>query len=753
VLRSAFTMKKVLFFFLSLISLFFSLCLYAQEKDGLGFQRNYQLTVKKTADKIILDGLLNETAWTNAKQVGDFWEKWPHDDKKARKQTTVKACFDNNYLYIAATCYDTTYHVIQTLKRDSRFFESDGFAVLIDPVNQRTNGFLFGVSPHNVQAEDLVSANSSGNINFSWDNKWLSATHIEADRWTVEMAIPFKTLRYTGNKTTWGINFIRNDLKHNEYHTWTNVPLNFNGFDLGYTGSLVWETPPPPQGSNIAFIPYITGAVMNDREENTGYEATMDGGFDAKVSVSSTMNLDITVNPDFSQVDVDQQVTNLTRFNIFFPERRTFFLENSDVFVEYGIPPIRPFYSRTIGLDSSGNRIPILGGLRLSGNLNKNLRVGIMNMQTRSTSSYAAQNYSAVSLHQRIFSRSLIKAYFLNRQAFLDKDEKKQKPLEAYGRNAGLEFNFTNKKGDWNAWIGHHLSFKPDISKSRSFFNAGAGYFGRHFSMLLDYAGAGTNYYTDMGFVERISNYDALRDTSVRLGFKQLYHQMEYLWNPAKGNIITHRLSLENFIVHNPNNTPNEQQHSLRYSVGFRNTGNVSIEVSNQQVDLQFPARFTDDNADKPLPVAHYSFSQGELAFNTDTRRKLVLEGSVSIGGFYNGTRRQYRAGITFRQQPWGNFSINFEQNTLRFPDGFGKADLFLIAPRIEINFSTAIFWTTFIQYNTQRNNLNFNSRLQYRFRPMSDFFLVYTDNYFTDPLFRNKNRTLVFKLNYWLNL
>jgi hypothetical protein len=217
------------------------------------------------------------------------------------------------------------------------------------------------------------------------------------------------------------------------------------------------------------------------------------------------------MNPDLSQVEVDNQVTNLSRYNIFFPERRTFFLENADLFSGFGIEPIRPFYSRKSGLDANGNKIPILFGARVSGNLAKNTRVGFMDMQTGRKDSYAPENYLALSIDQRVFKRSVIKGYVLNRQSFMREDEKRNNPLNEFGRNAGVEFNYSDLAGKWGAWATYHHSFKPTITTANRYYSTGVNYNARNLSAVIDFTNVGTNYYADMGFIERIENYDALR--------------------------------------------------------------------------------------------------------------------------------------------------------------------------------------------------------------------------------------------------
>lgn len=753
-------MKKFFYLFLLI-----SNSLFAQNdsQDGSKFQEEYQLKVTRTSSEIKIDGDLTEDIWKTAQKADGFWQKWPKDDRKATRKTEVRAAYDDRNLYFAAICYDTSTYVIQTLKRDTRYWDSDGFAVMIDPVNRRSNGFLFGVSPYNVQSEDLLSATSFGDeMNFSWDNKWFSATKRFKDYWVVEMAIPFKTLRFESGNTKWGINFIRSDLKENTYNTWTHVPVQFLGTDFGYTGALVWDKSPVKQGTNASIIPYVTGSVAANREDGTPNKYKANAGLDAKLSVTPSLNLDLTVNPDFSQIEVDRQVTNLTRFNIFFPERRTFFLENDDIFSAYGSPPFRPFYSRRIGLDNNGNQIPILGGLRLSGNATKNLRIGVMNMQTARRGKVgdedyaAAQNYTAATFNQRVFSRSSVKGYFLNRQGFMEDSEIKKNPLDQYGRNTGMEFNYSNAKGDINFWSGYHLSMKPGIQEKNSFYQLGGGYFGKNLSFFIDWGGFGGNYYADMGFVNRIESFATKGDTyesgdtTIRMGFKQLYSELEYQIRPQNGKINIHRFGIENFMVWLPNGRLNERFNRFRYFMVFKNTSRLAFRFDPQMTELLY---YTPLPNDKPLAPGRYAYSQYNIQYTSDARKKLALETSVRWGGFYNGTAQQYLLALTFRQQPWGNFTLNFEQNNLKFASGYGDVNLFLISPRVEVNFSNSIFWTTFLQYNTQRNNFNVNSRLQYRYKPMSDFFLVYTDNYFTDPFLKNKNRAVVFKMNYWLTI
>lgn len=743
-------MKKLLLLAVLVLSVQISTAQETDRNSLKNIQEDYQLHTRPATDPIVLDGELNEESWKNAAVASDFWMNYPQDDVKATRQTEVKVTYDDKFLYIGAVCYDTSDYVVQTLKRDSRFFDSDGFAVVIDPVNEKTNGFFFGVSPMNVQSEDLINSSAFSNMNFSWDNKWFSEVKRFPDYWVVEIAIPFKTLRFKSDITKWGINFIRNDLKRNEYDTWTRIPINFELYDLGYTGSLMWETSPERVKTNISLIPYISGSAIQDNLEDKN-DADFDAGFDAKVAVTSSMNLDLTVNPDFSQVEVDRQQTNLTRFNLFFPERRTFFLENADLFTSFGTPPARPFFSRRIGLDAGGLPLPILFGARLSGNVNQNLRVGLMNVQTKATDTQAAENTSTLAFNQRVLSRSLVKGYATNRQAFIDGEGVNKND---FGRNAGLELNYMNKKGSLNTWVGYHISDKPGVSKNSDFLNLGLGYSGRNFSVFTDYIRMGTNYYADLGFIQRIENYDAVKDTVFRLGFDHIFNSVNYTIRPKENNFINaHTIGSRLWLDFNPDGSFNERKSHLFYNIMFRNTSRFNVNLQDQDVRLLYFTEFFRKEGALPLPPDAYRFQRYNLEYQSDARKTFAYAATVSRGEFYNGTLQQYVLELTYRRQPWGNFTLGYEQNELELPEKYGETSLKLISQRSEINFSNNLFWTTFFQYNTQRNNFNVNSRLQWRYKPMSDLYLVYTDNYFTDPFMNSKSRAIVFKLNYWLTI
>ena len=725
--------------------------LLAQKIAVENFQKEFQIHIIQTDVPLHIDGVLDDSIWSIAEKKSDFHMKFPTDEGIPKSKTIVQLAHDDQFLYVAFTSFDSGKSIIQSLKRDIGHFDNDGVGIMLDPQNSHTNGFFFVINALNAQSEDQLSLGQIDGLTWSWNNKWFSATHRYKDRWTAEMAIPFKSLRYPSGQFTWGVNFLRVDMANNQYSGWTPVPANFRIYNMSYTGSLLWDKVLATPKKNAVIIPFFTSDIQANKENSLRTKYGVSAGLDAKITLNSSLNLDLTLNPDFSQVEVDQQVTNLTRFSIFLPEKRSFFLENADIFGEYGIPGIiTPFYSRKIGLDKDNRPIQILGGARLSGNLNASTRFGIMNMQTVSKGNYMPENFSAVSINKNVFARSVFKLYFLNRQNFQTIKQQKEDPLNAYGRNAGASFDYFSKDGKWNGWYSFHHSFKQGVTTQDNFQDGGFAFNSKKFSSIVDVATVGTNFYTDMGYVQRINNYDAVRDTSIRVGFKHLFTSLSFVGYPGNSSVARRIIKLETYSVVNPNNSFNETNLTSSYHIEFKSTSSIKSSIVHNEVDLLYPVSF--ENA-HPLPAAHYQYSQASLSYNSDSRKLFSYSLTYTGGEFYNGKINSILGSITLRSRPHFNLILQAEFDKLQFPSLYGNSQLFLVSPKIEYNFNTKVSWTTFMQYNTQANNFNINSRFQYRFKPMSDLYLVYTDNYYTTPLMQNKNRAIVLKVNYWLNL
>jgi hypothetical protein len=734
-------------FFLLFYFWVLSYVLFAQNNGEV-----YQLNIQRMDEKIHLDGVLDESFWEDVEIATNFWLNFPVggtpvDDEV---QTTVKITYDDDFIYLGVECYGKGPFLVQSLKRDNdSFWNGDAFAVVFDPVNERTNGVIFGVNPAGVQTEALITgepARRGGQLsgyNKAWDNKWYTQASVTENGWTAEMMIPFKSLRF-GRKGHWGINFIRVDAQNNANHSWAPVPIQFYGTDLGYLGQLIWDKPPRNEKGNISLVPYLLGNVYKDYESKSDLSQSFALGMDAKIAINSNLNLDLTVNPDFSQVDVDEQQTNLTTVNLRFPERRLFFLENSDIFSNFGTNA-KPFFSRKIGLDDDGNTIPIIYGARLSGNLNKNLRIGLMNTQTQEQE-LPGNNYSSFALHRRILKRAVLRGYFHNRVGYTDGSVQE----DNFNRIGGLEFNYSSEDSKWRAVTGYGLAFSNENQNENHLFNLFGGYGGRAFNVMVNISGLGDNYINDFSLIPRQKHYDALEDTTYILGFNHWWATMGYKFYPENTFINQHGFSLTT----NGDRTATSNQliqdkHQLSYKFLMKNTSTLDLTYAHEGVNLLYPFGFTDN---EPLPAQLYRFDYGQIKYVTDRRREIKLTSGFRYGSFYNGTRTEFSLAVDYRVQPWGNFSLNFVQNDLEFSGNYGAEQLLLFGPKAEINFSKNFFWTTFMQYNTQSDNFNINSRLQWRYMPMSDLFIVYSDNYMVEH-FGPRNRGLVLKLNYWFNL
>jgi hypothetical protein len=730
------------------------LTLFYQESVGQQlvksvYQDSFQLTCARVEEKaIIIDGRLNEPIWQTAQKANNFHTKWPRAGEAALQKTEVQIATDGKFLYMAATCTHTDgKYIIQNLKRDADYWRSEGLALILDPTNQSQKGYFFGVNQLGAQTEGIFTGDGEDDDVFTWDNKWYSEVHTEGNTWYVEMAIPFAILRFRADGAPWGINFVRNDPTNGFWHTWTNIPLNFNGIDLGYAGKLVFAEGATPKKAkqNLNISPYVSSGVNQALAPERTTNSVFNYGVDAKVGIGSGLNLDLTFQPDFSQVEVDEQVVNLTRFDIGLPEKRTFFLENADIFASFGIPPIRPFFSRRIGLDADGTPQPIQFGARLTGALDTKTQLGVLHMQTKQGDAYASQMFSSVAARRVLFGRTTVGGYVHNRQATKDSRD--------YTRNAGAELLLNTPDGQWASWAGYHHSLQPKIKNKAAWGNCGGGYFGERFDAFIDYINIGENYRADMGFEARIENYDEALDTTLRIGYQIIYSEGNLRF-PAKrptSKLNISELGYESATFLNPDGSPNEQSNSVSYTLRWKNT--MSFTASANRQESWVPVAFRFDNKSNqecpPLPAGNYAFVSGRIEWASDNRKLLSTELAIESGEFYNGTIKRAEASLVYRLQPYGKLTLSAQYNDLDFPAPYCDVQVLNITPRVEVFINRNLNWTVFMQYNDQANQFNLNSRIQWRFRPMSDLFIVYTSNAVATTRV-TEARGLVGKVNWW---
>lgn len=709
----------------------------------------YQIEAQKAQKNINLDGILDEEDWQNAYSVSDFYLNFPFDSSFATLQTEVKVLFNDNFIYVAAKCYQKQEdYVVSSLRRDFGNDDNDFFGVYFDTFQDKTNGFSFQVNPMGVQQEGLLADGGNGGGQNDWDNKWYSAVKQYPDYWVVEMAIPLKTLRYKGNATEWGINFGRASRKANEISSWVPVTRNLRVFNLGFTGKLKFAEPLPRPGANIALIPYITASHSENYITDQKKSAANAGG-DAKIAVTPSLNLDLTINPDFSQVEVDRQVTNLDRFEIFFPERRQFFLENADLFARFGFSRIRPFFSRRIGigLDTNTRTIvqnPILYGARLSGKANENWRVGLLNMQTgtQQEKGIYGDNFTVGAFQRTVFKRSNIAGIFVNRQRTAD--SLKDFTFNGdYNRLVGLDYNLFSPDNRWTGKVFYHQQISPNPQHDQFAHAAYVNYSVPNWNIAWNHEYVGKNYnINDIGFVQRNGLYR----------FEPFIFRNFFPKGKANKKVVRYQIGLYQNYYWDTNWQLNDRENALNFNIVFKNTAYWEVWVSNNFVRLFRPFDPSGTNGQR-LPIgSFFTTNEAEMLYRSDRRKLFTYSLFLRYGEYFNGTRLNPRASLAYRFQPYGAISLESEYSQIRLPEGFNSADLVLLNTRLDVSFNRNVFLTTFLQFNNQTNNVNLNARLQWRFAPVSDLFLVYTDNY-TSQDFSVKSRFVVLKATYWLNL
>ncbi len=705
----------------------------AQKKN-----ESYQLPIHKTTLPVVIDGVLNEAAWQSAGVAKDFFMVLPMDTSFARVRTEVRMTYDDKNIYLIATCYNAVPgpYFVESLRRDFSFGKNDNFLVFMDPFDDQTNGFSFGANAAGAQWDGTMSGGSSVDLN--WDNKWVSVVKNDPEKWVFEMALPFTTIRYKKGIQKWGINFSRLDLKTTEKSCWAPVPRQFPTASLAYTGSLIWDTAIPDAGTNLSVIPYVLTGLSKNHELRTPVKFQKKIGTDVKIAVTSSLNLDLTINPDFSQVEVDRQVTNLDRFELFFPERRQFFLENGDLFAGFGYNTIRPFFSRRIGLG-----VPIQAGARLSGKLNKDLRISVMDLQTDKVTDRAlpAQNFAIVSLQQKVFSRSSIGVLFVNKESvnYHPNRDSLKPTYSRYNRNAGIEYNLASSNNVWTGKAFVLKSFSPDKRGRDAVQAAHIQYSRRKWNFLLQEEYVGRNYNAEVGFVPRT-------------GFFKINPAGALLIFPKGGKVLSHGPRFSSIYYFTEALRKTDNSNLAVYALNFRKQSVLSAGVVKEYIELLRPFDPTNSGKDTLARGTKHNWTNVLAEFVSKPQSVFTFSVSSRYGGYYNrGSRLNIASEVGYRFQPYVKILLNTSYNKILLSAPWNKTDFWLVGTQVDVTLTNKIFFSTFLQYNEQTKNINLNSRFQWRYKPASDLFIVYTDNYLPEN-FGVRNRAVVLKCTYWWN-
>ena len=735
-------MKKQNFF--QFLLLFSSALVFSQEKE-------IEFLIPSIQSDITVDGVGNEKEWGKSDWQSEFWLWRPNDSLNANKQTRFKVLKNEKNLYFFIELFtDGIKFSTPSLKRDFDTFGAEAITLLFDTFNDGTNAFSFTTNPLGLKKEGLISGGNQNyrtDRNYSWDTKWFVESKIYDNRYTVEIQIPLTSLFYNNSSDFWRFNIYRGNAQNNEYSVWAKTPLNQTIGNLGFMGKMVFETPLKKARNPISIIPYISGLAFKDFESISSASNFSLGG-DAKIPIGNALNLDLTFDPDFSQVEVDDQVVNLTRFAIALPEKRQFFTQNDDLFKDFGSTrDVVPFFSRRIGVakDLEGNTIEnkIIYGARLSGKLNSNLRVGFLNIITdEDVENEIASNLNTVfTLRQKVFDRSNISFFFLDQRAvkdytFMNNEERKNSVT-------GVEYNLASVDSKWSGRAFFHKSFTEGLNGDDQIVGMRLERNSLRHKAGMEWVHGGDDFRSNLGFFRRT-------------GFLKLSPEYTFRIYPKNPDITSYSFTQRGFFVYD---TANDYLMTDRVFIttirkSFLNFSSLSLDYTNRYIYLISDFNPTRSPEGIFLPSGtDYSYGDLELSYRSDQRKFFNLDSKVSYGTFYNGTKFTIENEIKWRKQPIVNASMILNFNAIKLPEPYTSKKIWLVSPKIDFTFTKTLSWTTYIQYNSQGENLGINSRMQWRFAPLSDLFLVYNDNYISTDNFSPRYRSFNLKLTYWINI
>ena len=721
------------YFYFFLTQLLLNTVVYTQE-----FKNLYSTY---TDQSIELDGKDDEEFWDKPLAAKEFWQNFPSDSLASQK-TEVKVVHNDTYIYAFIKAFNSSNkYGIPSLERDSSVPGNDAVILLFDTYKDGNNAFWFESNPVGLKKDALISEGGD-DIDMTWDIKWEVETYIGDGFYQCEFKIPLNSLKFPDGSKDWRFQVFRADIFTGEFSLWNKVPINQNAFDLAFFGNLIFDIPLGKSKTQITVIPYTSGIHTNDFNSNINYNDIAFGG-DAKVTIGNGMNLDLTFNPDFSQVEVDDQIINITRFEINLPEKRQFFIQNSDLFSSFGDSrDSRTFFSRRIGVarDENGNTIEnkISAGLRLSGKLSKNTRLGVLNMYTNEDpkNNIKANTNSVIALQQKLFSRSNLSLLFINRQNTAKNE------LD-YNRVIGVDYNLLSKDGVWDGKFYFHNSFST-LTKTNPFSTGFTlSYNTRNNSIYSKVIRLGEGFESDLGFIRRkgiFKNYFRyerrfwLKNKKIRS--INVISSLAYIDKPENESLITDR------------------NYRLGLQFDFNSMAGIDISLRKDYTHLEDSFNPLRSFAVNPLPAnSNYNYSYLEFGYKNDQRKKISYRFEFNNGDFYNGKRMSLRTQFNYRFEPVFQSSFNLSINKISLPEFYGDGKLILATSKFNLTFNKSLFWMNYLQYSNVSKNFGINSRLQWRFAPLSDLYIVFNDNYLYENSLIPSLRSISFKLSYWLDL
>jgi hypothetical protein len=679
-----------------------------QTLDVESIQATKRVTAVRITEPIVVDGDLDEPAWALAEPAVDFYQQFPDEFAAASEHSEVRFLYDNDMLYIGAMLYDREPDrlIIDSLRRDFSNFQSDSFLVVFDTFLDRRNGYGFNTNAAGAQ-RDVQSTENGRRNDANWNGAWFTRSKVVENGWTAEIAVPFKTLRFPpGTLQEWGLQMQRIIRRRNEYATWSPVPRQFSHYSVSYAGRLTGISG-VASGSDLRITPFTSGQFTSGAAGGRGWDGDGDAGMDLKWGMTSSLLLDASYRTDFSQVEADEQQINLTRFSLFFPEKRQFFLENPASFqvglgqVEAQRRDLVPFFTRRIGLSASGQPIPVIGGIRLTGRA-AGSGIGFLSMQTDDFEGDPGANFTAARVSRTLSSAATASGFYFGRETTgsgsfnrvggveLRVAPRPALEIEAFAMRSGSE----DGTGDWAG----RTSLQVDT-------NANRGRFG-----LVH---VGDAFRHDLGFVRR-------------RGVATLFGAYERVFRPANTSARVREQTLG--AEFDATGDDRYQQSltrlaSLTYGLGFRDgaTLNARVNTTYERLDAPFTI-----GPGLRIEASEYAFDSVAVDYRSDQSAMLSVSADLEAGEYWTGTQRVGGGGLRFRLNEHVAASVNITRNVIALPQGRFAANLERF--RLDWSFSPRMFLNAFVQYNGEADAWLSNIRFNFIHRPLSDIYVVWNE-------------------------
>ncbi|MCU0633377.1 MAG: carbohydrate binding family 9 domain-containing protein [Gemmatimonadaceae bacterium] len=692
------------------------------------------LTARRATARITIDGALDEADWQRAAVASDFVISRPDYMPTSPWLSRVRVLFDDEYLYIGVFNADTmgTRGLrVPDLRRDFEPPESDDFAVTMGTLGDRRTAFQLHVSPYGSQG-DVQAFDGGDSFNFNWDAMWRVRTTRSDSGWVAELAVPWESLRYTPGLTSWDINFVRNVRRAFQWSSWMPYPRQFSSWRLTYAGVLDSLAPPPPR-TNLRVRPYALGQASRDRGPG-GLRGTI-GDVGGEVIWAPTTNslVEATVNTDFAQADVDRQVVNLTRFSVFFPERRQFFLENADLLNAGGLSGgrfiVQPFFSRRIGLADDGTLLPIDGGVRYAYRTGRTT-AGALAMRQAAVGGQGAGSFGIARASQ-FFGR----ATRLGATVAVRDDQ--PGASNRGGTNVVTALEAFGRVGE-KLQLGATLSTSADRGRTGVAGTYGVGYRSPTFEAVVNGAVVDDAYDPRTGFVSR---------PNVLYTSPTFTWTLQPSWKPRSLTWIKPLLNAALF--HTPDTRALQEA-----------TAEASVELLSRRGGWFIP--FVQMNQQRPtsavpfLPgvtIAPGAYDYLRYGFDVRTDQSAAIAGAVNVtgGDFFDGGLTRIITSARWSPNPFVAMRMAYELSRLtRVGTRDTSVTTHLAGPELRVFLNPRVQWSAFYQYNTAQQRGTLNARFSWEFTPLSFLYVVYNDRQAVDGGTSPRANSLIVKLS-WL--